>query len=106
MSKLLKQLEKLIALAVAPMSGPDEEARSAAMLACKIIRDNRLRVWSPKGLADPPGTGLPSDPAVTILEALARAAEENPVRLAMKRRAEERAVAEQVRRTKAPTIVG
>lgn len=63
MSDIPARVQKLIALAGSPV---EEEARTAAWLACKLIRDNGLRVvgitpWEPRPYVEP--APPPSPPA-------------------------------------------
>ena len=46
MSALLTKLDRLLALAASPN---DHEARNAAMLACRLIRENKLVITEPGG---------------------------------------------------------
>ena len=88
MSSIVSQLYKLIALATPPESGSQEEARSAAMKACALIRDEHLSVYDPKELVRDLSDSEPDDDRAATF---ARAVAEHPLRRAMKQREAERA---------------
>lgn len=97
----LDRLAKLIALAEAPPSGSDEEAKSAAMAACALIRQHSLHIYDASVKSKP----TPTD-AVDIRTPLQRAHDENPVIREMRRRREDRIQREQVRRREDSKRVG
>lgn len=88
MSSIVSQLYKLIALATPPESGSQEEARSAAMKACALIRDEHLSVYDPKELVRDFTNAEPDDDAAGTY---ARAVADHPLRRAMKQREADRA---------------
>ena len=91
----LLKLEKLIDRAVRPTSKNDYEAESAAMSACALIREKKLFIYDPEASAA-------TQPVVADESAkakLERVMANNPVRLAVKRRQEERERAEIKRRS-------
>jgi len=96
----LTRLAKLIALAVPPSSGPDGEARAAALAACAIIREHKLAVIDPSDVPPQPKR------SETFEERYRRVVDANPVRVAMKKRELERAEAAARRDAKAKFVVG
>lgn len=99
----LVRLAKLIALATPPTTGPDGEAKAAAMAACAIIRDEKLSIWDKSAH----GNTVPIvGELIDVRARAAAAAAENPVRVAAKKRHEDRIRREESRRHAASTIVG
>lgn len=74
MSALLTKLDRLLALAASPN---DHEARNAAMLACRLIRDNKLVITEPGTVTT---TGTPDAWLGDIYAAVRTAGERSPSR--------------------------
>ncbi len=77
----------MIALSEPPATGSQEEARTAAMRVCEMIRENHLSVYDPKELS---GTIPPRVGDEDTKETLARVVADHPIRRAQRQRAEER----------------
>ena len=97
----LAKLWKLVALATPPATGSDEEAKRAALLVCKMIRDGNLFVYDPS--ASKPGV---TAAAKNLADRYAEAVYNNPTRVAMRERAQDRIRQQEERRNKAHLNVG
>ena len=85
----LVQLWKLVRLATPPTSGPDGEAKAAAMKVCEMIRDGGLHVY------DPVSKSATKAAELNLADRYAEAVYNNPTRVAMRQRQQDRLRREQ-----------